>query len=166
MRRLRFVRRFTRNEKGGTLAELAILIPFLIVMAASVSELGRLFQAYSTLSKSTRNAARYLSAQAYNDDTIDNAKHMAFCGKLTCEEGDAPVVSGLELANIAVDPEWRDGEAGGTLLRVTVRVQNYSFRPLFNLAGLLGADRFASLRVSPSTTMYYMLNDTASAEGE
>ena len=52
------------NEKGGTLAELAILVPFLIIMAASVSELGRLFQTYTTLSKSTRAAARYLSGQA------------------------------------------------------------------------------------------------------
>ena len=166
MKRLRFARRFARNEKGGTLAELAILIPFLIVMAASVAELGRLFQSYSTLSKSTRNAARYLSGQAYNDDTIGKAKNMAYCGKLTCAEGDAPVVTGLEPTDIVVDPEWRNGEAGGTLLRVTVRVQNYSFEPLFNLAGLLGADRFASISVSPSTTMYYMLTDTASAEGE
>jgi hypothetical protein len=166
MKRNRFVRRFARNEKGGTLAELAILIPFLIVMAASVAELGRLFQTYSTLSKSTRNAARYLSGQPYNDDTIKNARHMAFCGKVTCAETDPPIVSGLELADIVVDPERRDGEAGGTLLRVTVRVQNYSFEPLFNLAALLKADRFVALPVRPSTTMYYMLTDTASAEGE
>ena len=166
MRRLRFVRRFARNEKGGTLAELAILVPFLIIMAASVTELGRLFQAYTTLSKSTRNAARYLSGQAFTNDTQKFTRNMALCGKLDCT-GTDPVVSGLTLENIVVEPEWRDpSDPGNTLIRVTVRVENYSFKPLFNLAGLLNADRFINLPVKPSTTMYYMLTDTAGAEGD
>ena len=166
MRRLRFVRRFARNEKGGTLAELAILVPFLIIMAASVTELGRLFQTYTTLSKSTRNAARYLSGQAYTNDTITFTRNMALCGKLDCT-GTDPVVSDLTLENIVVEPEWKDpADPGNTLLRVTVRVDNYTFKPLFNLGAMLGAERFMDLPVKPSTTMYYMLTDTAGAEGD
>ena len=165
MSRLRFVRRFARNEKGGALAELAILVPFLIIMAASVTELGRLFQTYTTLSKSTRNAARYLSGQAYTTDTVKFTRNMALCGKIDCT-GTDPVVSGLELANIVVDPEWKDDAPGGTLLRVTVSVNDFTFKPLFNLGSMLGAERFMSLPVKPSTTMYYMLTDTAGAEGE
>ena len=166
MRRLRFVRRFARNEKGGALAELAILVPFLIIMAASVTELGRLFQTYTTLSKSTRNAARYLSGQAYTEDTIRFTRNMALCGKIDCTETD-PVVSGLTFDNIVVEPEWKDpADPGNTLLRVTVRVENFTFKPLFNLGAMLGAERFMALPVKPSTTMYYMLTDTAGAEGD
>jgi Flp pilus assembly protein TadG len=69
-------RRFADNEKGGTIAELAILIPFLIIMIAAVSELGRLFQAYTNLSKSTRAAARYLSNVSYDDEQIARAKNV------------------------------------------------------------------------------------------
>lgn len=166
MKRLRFVKRFARNEKGGTLAELAILVPFLIIMAASVTELGRLFQTYATLSKSTRNAARYLSGQAYTNDTIKFTRHMALCGKLDCTGSD-PVVSGLTLDNIVVEPEWKDpADPGNTLLRVTVRVDDFTFKPLFNIGALLQAERFVNLPVKPSTTMYYMLTDTAGAEGD
>jgi Flp pilus assembly protein TadG len=165
MRRIRFVRRFAKNEKGGTLAELAILIPFLIVMAASVAELGRLFQTYSTLSKSTRTAARYLSGKSYNDDTIRDAKNLAFCGKTNCTDID-PVVSNLELDQIKVDPEWKNGEAGGQLIRVTVRVDGYNFQPMFNLPALLNVERSFAFPVRPSTTMYYMLTNASGAEGE
>ena len=164
MRRIMFAKRFAKNERGGTLAELAILVPFLIIMAASVAELGRLFQAYTTLSKSTRAAARYLSAKTYADN-INPAKNIALCGKTDCTATE-PVVKGLQSSNIVVEPEWKNGVAGGTLIRVTVRVDGYTFQPLFNLAAMLNAERFVSLPVRPSTTMYYMLTDTASAEGE
>ena len=161
MRRIMFVKRFAKNERGSTLAELAILVPFLIIMAASVAELGRLFQSYTTLSKSTRAAARYLSARTYADN-INPAKNIALCGKTDCT-GTEPVVKGLQISNIVVDPEWKNGVAGGTLIRVTVRVDGYSFQPMFNLAAMLAMERYISLPVRPSTTMYYMLTDTASA---
>ena len=160
MRRIMFLRRFARNEKGGTLAELAILVPFLIMMAASVSELGRLFQTYSTLSKSTRTAARYLSGQTYDLDHIGFTKNMAVCGKTTaCAEGEE-VVTGLSTDNIVVEAD----DASGKPVTVTVRVENYDFRPLFNLAALFKVDDYVKFPVKPSTTMYYMLNDTAGAK--
>lgn len=151
------LRRFARNEKGGTLAELAILIPFLIMLAASVSELGRLFQTYSTLSKSTRNAARYLSGKPYDPEHIDFTRNMALCGKTACTGGDE-LVSGLELANVVVEAE---GPPSGTPITVTVRIDGYDFKPIFNLAALFNAEDLVEFPVRPSTTMYYMLNNTA-----
>jgi len=158
MRRSMFARRFARNEKGGTLAELAILVPFLIMMAASVAELGRLFQTYSTLSKSTRTAARYLSGQPYDPEHIGFAQNMAVCGKTACAGGDE-VVAGLETSNVVVEGDPTTGKP----VTVTVRIDNYDFHPLFNLAALFKADNFVKFSVRPSTTMYYMLNDTAGA---
>ena len=80
--------RFGRNEQGGALAELAILVPFLVVMLAAVSEFGRFFETYTTLSKSTRTAARYLSNNPYDEHRIFAAKNMAVCGKTLCAAGD------------------------------------------------------------------------------
>ena len=156
MRRIMLLRRFARNEKGGTLAELAILIPFLIMLAASVSELGRLFQTYSTLSKSTRNAARYLSGKPYDPEHINFTRNMALCGKTACKAGEE-LATGLELANVEVEAE----PATGSPIRVTVRINDYNFKPLFNLAALFNVEDYAEFPVRPSTTMYYMLNNTA-----
>ena len=155
-------RRFGRNEKGGTIAELAILIPFLIIMIAAVSELGRLFQAYTALSKSTRAAARYLSNVAYDDAEIAKAKNVAVCGKTNCD-GVEPVAKNLTTDNIVVTPQFQAG-GGGNPISVTLTISNYSFQPLFNLGALLQADSFTELPIGSSTTMYYMWVDPAGAE--
>jgi Flp pilus assembly protein TadG len=155
--------RFARNESGGTIAELAIIIPFLIVMIAAVSELGRLFQTYTTLSKSTRAAARYLSNNAYDDANIARAKNMAVCGKTDCTDVD-PVAKGLTTDNVVVTPEFQAGGGGGNPITVTLSITNYNFQPLFNLGALLSSDRFTNVPIGSSTTMYYMWIDPAGVE--
>lgn len=155
-------RRFARNERGGTIAELAILVPFLIVMIAAVSELGRLFQTYNTLSKSTRAAARYLSNNAYDDAQIARAKNVAVCGKPDCT-GIEAAAKDLTVENIVVTPEFQEG-GGGNPITVTITISNYNFQPLFNLGALLQADRLTNLPIGSSTTMYYMWVDPAGVE--
>jgi Flp pilus assembly protein TadG len=152
--------RFIRSEKGGALAELAILVPFLVVMLAAVTELGRLFQTYTALSKSTRAAARYISNHAYDDDQISFGKNVAVCGKVDCTDTD-PVVPGLTTDNVVVTPEFQAGGGGGNPIRVTVSIQNYTFQPIFNLGALINNTSFMSLPASGSTTMYYMWVDPA-----
>ena len=157
--------RFARNESGGTLAELAILIPFLVVMLAAVAELGRLFQTYTTLSKSTRAAARYLSNNAYDTTHITLAKNIAVCGKTNCT-GTAPVAQHLTADNVVVAPdaEFTAGGGSGNPTSVTISITNYNFQPLFNLGRLLQADSFTNLPIGSSTTMYYMWVDPAGVE--
>ena len=155
--------RFARNEKGGTLAELAILIPFLIIMIAAVSELGRLFQTYTTLSKSTRAASRYLSGVAYDNAQISKAKNVAVCGKTDCTGVD-PVAKDLTTDNVVVTPEFQPGGGGGNPITVTIAITNYNFQPLFNLGALLQSDRFTNIPIGSRTTMYYMWIDPAGVE--
>src|SRR5438045_8196434 len=96
----RKLRWFIRHDKGAALAELAILVPFLVLLMAAVSEFGRFFQKYTTLSKSTRTAARYLSNHPF-PTSQNTARNLVVCGKLTCNGNDA-LVSGLTTANVCI----------------------------------------------------------------
>lgn len=166
MKRLRITKRarhLAENESGGTIAELAILIPFLIVMVAAVAELGRFFQTYTTLSKATRASARYVSKVAYDGDIEARAKNVAVCGKIDCT-GINPVAANLTPTNVNVTAEFAPGGEGNPIT-VTVSIQNYTFQPLFNLGALLGNSTFSlALPIRPSTTMYYMWTEAAGGE--
>jgi len=159
---LAFLRRnrFVRSERGGALAELAILVPFLVVMLAAVTELGRLFQTYTALSKSTRAAARYMSNNAYTDANIQNAQHIAVCGQTNCTGVD-PVVPGLADTNVSVEPDedFKNGGGAGNPKTITISIHDYAFQPIFNLGALIGNTNFMALPASGTTTMYYMWVD-------
>ena len=160
---LTFIRehRFTKSESGAALAELAIMIPFLVAMVAAVTELGRLFQTYTDLSKATRVAARNISNVAYTNQNIANAKNVAVCGKSDCTGLD-PVVPNLTANNVNVTAEYAACDCGNPI-RVTVSIVNYNFQPIFNLGALIGNNRLMALPASGSTTMYYMWVDPAGA---
>lgn len=165
MKRFRLIRRarhLAENESGGTLAELAILIPFLVVMVGAVAELGRFFQTYATLSKATRASARYLSKVAYDETNLASAKNVAVCGKTDCT-GQNPVAAGLTTSNVDVVADPPDG--AGNPITVTVSIVNYNFQPLFNLGALLNDNTFSlALPIRSSTTMYYMWTEPAGGE--
>jgi Flp pilus assembly protein TadG len=154
-------RRFVKSESGAALAELAIMIPFLVAMLATVTELGRLFQTYTDLSKATRVAARNISNVAYTTQNIANTKNVAVCGKTDCT-GLNPVVPNLTADNVVVTAEYPACDCGNPI-RVTVSIVNYNFQPIFNLGALIGNDRLMALPASGSTTMYYMWVDPAGA---
>jgi Flp pilus assembly protein TadG len=166
MKRFRIIRRahhLAENESGGTIAELAILLPFLIVMVGAVAELGRFFQTYATLAKATRASARYLSKVAYDEQNLASAKNVAVCGKTDCT-GQTAVASGLATANIEITPEYPPGGEGNPIT-VNVSIVNYNFQPIFNLGALLGNNTFSlALPIRSSTTMYYMWTEPAGGE--
>ena len=169
MKRLRITRRarhLAENESGGTLAELAILLPFLVVMLAAVAELGRFFETYATLAKATRASARYMSKVAYDGDdgeNVNRAKNVAVCGKTDCA-GSNPLAYGLTTANITVTPEYPPGGAGNPIT-VTVNVTGYNFQPIFNIGALLNSPTLSlAMPVRASTTMYYMWTEPAGGE--
>lgn len=154
---------FFNREEGGTVAELAIIVPFLAIMLAGVTEFGRLFQSYTTLAKSSRTAARYLSNHPFDASNQTKAKNLAACGRLSCGVGDAPLLPGLAPSNICI-------ESTGSPQPVTVTVSiprvaggcgaPYTYQPIFDLGTLLHSPTFSlNLPLAPSTTMYFMLDD-------
>lgn len=157
----RKLRRFASRDDGGTLAELAIMVPFLAIMLAGVCEYGRYFQTYTTLVKATRSSTRYLSNHPYSDSNTQNsARNLAVCGKVTCNGGDE-LVTGLTGANICIE------SAGVGPETVTVSIPRtaggcgspFIYQPIFDLGALLNSPTFTlQLPISPSTTMRYLLN--------
>ena len=53
-----------RDMRGIATVELAIALPVLLLLLTATVEVGRLLSEYDTLTKSVRNAARYLAANA------------------------------------------------------------------------------------------------------
>lgn len=165
---IRKLKNFIRNENGHALAELAIMAPFLVLMLAAVTEIGRYFQTYTTLAKATRSSARYLSNHSMNEAEVTRAANLVVCGKLTCVGGDELVkgVGGgpaIAQANVCIET---------TATTVTVRIPRtndcspvagvgapagtpYNYQPIFNLGALLGQPGFTiGPKISPRTTMF------------
>ena len=162
------LRSFIKTEHGGALAELAILVPFLVVMLACVAEFGRYFQNYTTLSKATRASARYLSNHPLNATELGRATNLVVCGKLACGVGDRPLVSGFAAGNVCIE-----STGSPQVINVTVRIPRtndctpttgagnatpFVYTPIFDIGAILGVPSFSmALPIAPGTTMYYMI---------
>ena len=150
------LRSFIRHDKGAALAELAILVPFLILLVAAISEFGRFFQQYTTLAKSTRAATRYLSNHPFPTSQAQ-ARNLAVCGQLSCT-GVTPLAPNLSAANVCIE-----STGSPKIETVTVSIGGncataYNFRPLFDIGALLNTNFMFRPTIRPSTTMYYMLD--------
>jgi Flp pilus assembly protein TadG len=146
-----FLRRFARSERGTQLVELAIVLPVVLMLFGAAAEFGRFFYTYQTLSKATRTGARYLMTETAAGTADAKAKNLVVYGN---QSGTGtPVVSGLSGTNIRV---VRTGGTASFPERVTVRIEGYTYQPVFDLGKLIGKPGL-SLRVpvSPSTTMRY-----------
>ncbi len=172
------IRNLVHSESGGALAELALMVPFLAVMLAGVSEFGRFFQNYTTVAKGTRSAARYLSNHQLNSTELGRARSLVVCGKLTCAGGDELVKGvgagpSLSASNVCIE-----STGSPKVLNVTVRIPRvsgdcptpgwnnlgggnptpYPYQPVFDVGALLQTTFTMALPISPSTTMYYMID--------
>ena len=150
-RLLRRLRLFRACEAGTQLAELAIVLPVLLVLFGATAEFGRFFYTYNTLSKSTRAGARYLTAS--NQVSDEDAKRLVVSG--TTDDGASPLLSGLTTGNVNIT---REEAAPGFPVTVKVEISGYTYQPIFDLGKLMG-DKFSlSVDVKPSTTMRYVNN--------
>lgn len=53
-----------RNDKGGSMVELALLLPLLLLILAGIADLGRAFHDYIIITNVAREGARYASLHA------------------------------------------------------------------------------------------------------
>ena len=145
---------FLRREAGTQLVELALVLPIMLMMLASIAEFGNFFYTYSTLAKATRGGARYMTSKSFNAAEKDKAKSLAVYGDANAGCAGTPVLKGLSCANVDVQGV---GGSAGFPDQVAVKVIDYNYQPLFDLGKLTKNTFSLAVPVSPSTTMKYLL---------
>ncbi len=121
-----------QRQRGVALIELALILPLLLVLSFITTEFGRALYQYSVLTKSVRDAARYLTAQTAETHRVE-ARNLVIYGD-TVNTG-APLVRGLTAANIPdANMHWNTQASIPPINTVTVSITGYCFRPLFNSA--------------------------------
>lgn len=119
-------------QTGLAAIEFVLILFTLLVLGFGTIDIGRLLYQYDTLTKSTRDATRYLAAvvrppvAAYASDAsyttaVNNASNLALCGTIAACGSNA-LVNGLTASNILIDYP----ASTGTITYVRIRVQNYS----------------------------------------
>jgi TadE-like protein len=152
-RRLLRLHRFTRDERGLQLVEVAIVIPIFIVLFAAVAEFGRYFYEYTTLAKAARVGTRYLSTVPVTSTEDAIAKNIVVYGNPA--GSGSPILAGLSPSNVVIT---RQG--GVPILPQTVKVEivNYQHQPIFDLGALINSKKLSmNVDVKPSVTMRYLL---------
>lgn len=138
-----------RNRQNGVaLVEFALVLPLLLVLSFIVTEYSRALYQYNTITKSVRDAARYLSIQTPGTKN-NEAKNLVVYGNLTGVG--SPLAIGLNLLQVP-NPAWQLAGTSPVINTVTVRVTGYTFRPLIasafglNFGNIAYADISATMR--------------------
>ena len=118
------------RQRGVAIIEFALVLPMLLLLTFTVTELGRALYQYNTLAKSVRDAARYLSIQTPGT-RITETRNLIVYGNIAGTGN--PIALGLTVAQVP-DPVWQTAGANPTINTVTVRVSGYSFQSMFSSA--------------------------------
>jgi hypothetical protein len=133
-----------KGQKGVAIVEFALILPFLLLLTFITTEFGRAIWEYNTLTKSVRDASRYLAIQPAGTK-ITEARNLMVYGNLTGTG--TPLAINLSLANVPAptDPPsppecctWQEVTStpvngSAPLIKiVTVRITGYTFNSMFN----------------------------------
>lgn len=156
-----------KRMRGAAMVEFAIVVVPLLLLALGVAEFGRALYQYEALTKSTRDAARYLSMYLSTDPAypIANAQCLAVYGNSTCPSGSGtPLVDGLTTSMIVVcdashttgcqdasdPPQYAgvptydtnngasNGAPTGSVNLVEVKITGYTYTPIETFFNLQG----------------------------
>jgi Flp pilus assembly protein TadG len=167
IRKVRMLRRLRRrlstrglvhDERGVQLAELAIVLPILLILFAATVEFGRFFYEYTTLAKASRIGARYMITAPVNEFEKGQARNLVVYGN-TAGTG-APLLDGLTTEHIVITARDGDDEPmlAGVPNTITVKISGFQHQPLVNLGGLIKSQSLSlNIDVKPSVTMRYLL---------
>lgn len=119
-----------KPQRGVALVEFALILPLLLVLTFFTTEFGRAMYQYNSMTKSVRDAARYLSLQLPNTQTTE-ARNLAVYGNLAGTGN--PVASGLTPGHVPA-PVWQAEGVDPVINTVTVEIQGYAFQSMFTTA--------------------------------
>jgi Flp pilus assembly protein TadG len=152
-RRLLRLQRFTRDERGIQLVELAIVIPIFALLFAATAEFGRYFYEYTTLAKAARAGARYLSVMPTTAVDDSNAQKMVVYGNT--DAIGPKILPDLELTHVRIIRQG--GPTASVPETVTIVIEGYKHKPIFDLGKLTKSKLSTNVDVKPSVTMRYLL---------
>lgn len=138
------------KQSGVAIVEFALVLPFMLMLVFMTTELGRAVYQYNTITKSVRDAVRYMSVQTPGTHTLE-AQNLVVYGN-PAGTG-APLARGLGLGNVPA-PTWQTAGSGPLINTVRVKVSGYTFQPLlgsvFGLAlnNIVYSDISATMRCS------------------
>jgi Flp pilus assembly protein TadG len=126
-------------QKGVAIVEFALILPFLLLLTFITTEFGRAIWEYNTLTKSVRDASRYLAIQPVGTK-ITEARNLMVYGKLNVTGSDTPLALNLSLANVPVGTccVWQEvtstpvNGSAPVMRTVTVSITGYQFNSMFN----------------------------------
>jgi hypothetical protein len=122
-----------RKQHGVALVEFALVLPFLLVLSIITFEFGRAIWQYNTLTKSVRDAARYLSLQTPGTKIAEARNLMVYGTPSFSGSPPPPLVMGLSTSNVP-DPTWQTAGTAPVINTVTARISGYTFTPMFATA--------------------------------
>lgn len=152
-----------RDDRGIQLVELAIVLPIMMVLFATVAEFGRYFQTYTTLAKGSRVAARFLATACADGFDDPAAKNLVVYGNVAGTG--SPIVDGLTVDNVTITRHNPGGGTGGFPATVTIEISNFQHTPIFDLGGLMKSSFSLNVDVKPKVTMRYLLTQSPSCGG-
>ena len=127
-----------RGQSGVAAIEFAILIVPMMLMLFGVTEYGRAIYQYNTITKSVRDATRYLSTVAPGTGHAE-ARNLVVCGS-TAACGTSTLAPGLTTGMVAVcdatncaSTHASQATGSGTVNLVTVTVSGYAFQSVVNV---------------------------------
>lgn len=131
----------TNRQRGVAAVELALVLPLLLAIGFAITEFGRGIYTYNTLTKTARDAARYLSTQLAGDSAAYTvAQNLIVFGNP--KGTGSPLVPGLTVSNVkmcdASKPLCTANLNQGsypTINTVTVTITGYKFTPVIDQLG-------------------------------
>jgi Flp pilus assembly protein TadG len=128
------------RHKGVALIEFALTLPILLILTFITTEFGRALYQYNIITKSVRDAARYLSMQdstikVTNPGKIDIARNLVIYGNPNPGINESPLTVGLKLDQVPVSNiTWHTKGVNPSINAVTIKVTGYKFKPLISSA--------------------------------
>ncbi|AOI80541.1 MULTISPECIES: TadE/TadG family type IV pilus assembly protein [Burkholderia] len=146
------------RTRGAVAVEFALVLMPMILLATGVAEFGRAIYQYETLTKATRDAARYLSVWLPTDSAypVSQAQCLVVYGSTTCGTSGTELVPGLTTSMVTIcdaqrttgcsdasdpaqfanlptydaDNNTASGTATGAINVVEVKISGYKYQPI------------------------------------
>jgi Flp pilus assembly protein TadG len=115
-----------RKQQGTALIEFALVVPFILILTFTVTELGRAMQRYNSAAKAVRDAVRYLSIQQ-KDTHQAQARNLVVYGNIAGSGN--RLDPSLTLAKVS-GPTWTLAGSDPLINTVTIKVSGYTFAPM------------------------------------